>query len=130
MAYDICLMSPEEKRTVILGASKNPERYSNIAVRRLITKGIPVFPIGLQPGSIEGTEILRGKPEVKDIHTISIYLNPTNQREWYGYMLHLNPKRIIFNPGAENEEFAGMALAKGIQVENSCTLVLLSSGQF
>ncbi|MCB0632278.1 MAG: CoA-binding protein, partial [Lewinella sp.] len=93
-----------EKRTVVLGASTNPARYSHRAVGLLLEKGIEPVPVGIKKGEIEGIPILNGEPEVEDVHTVTLYLNPERQRPYYDYILGLHPKRIIFNPGTENPE--------------------------
>jgi len=120
----------EQKKTIVLGASTNPERYSYLAVSRLHEHGIPVVPIGKKQGVIAGENIIVGEPIINDVHTVSLYLNPTNQKLYYDYIFSLHPKRIIFNPGAENPELAALAKGKGIQTEEACTLVMLSIGNF
>jgi len=104
--------------------------YSHRAVKILNIHGYEVVPLGMKVGEIDGIEILTGKPNVEDIHTITMYVNASRQRESYDYLLGLNPKRIIFNPGAENPEFTRLAREKGIHCENACTLVLLSIGDY
>jgi predicted CoA-binding protein len=118
------------KKTVVLGASTNPARYSYLAVNRLSAHQHPVVAIGRRAGIIGGVEIHTDHPEEKDVDTITLYLNPTNQVPYYDYIMSLNPKRIIFNPGTENDELYEMAKAKGIQPMEACTLVLLSTGQY
>jgi len=118
------------KRTVVIGASPNPARYSNRATLNLQKQGHTVFPVGLKKGTINGLEMITGKPALEDIDTVTIYVGQANQPFWYDYILSLKPKRIIFNPGAENAEFEEMASDKGIHVEEACTLVLLSINQY
>ena len=118
------------KKTLVLGASPNPARYSYTAVRRLKANGHEVIPLGIRQGEIDGIKILTGRPELKDIHTVSVYLNSTRQKEYYDYLLSIHPKRIIFNPGAENPELMQLAKKEGIEVMTACTLVLLSIGDF
>jgi len=118
------------KKTLVLGASLKPHRYSNIATRRLKKYAHEVVPIGLRAGDIEGTSILKGKPEVTDIDTVTLYMNPKRQVEFYDYILGLQPKRIIFNPGTENMELIKLAEAQGIKAEIACTLVMLSVGNY
>jgi uncharacterized protein len=120
----------DKKITVVIGASPNPSRYSNLAVKRLKSQGHDVIPIGIKKGDIEGTAIVIGTPEVKNADTITLYLNSERQRQYYHYVLSLKPKRIIFNPGAENPELEMMAREKGIESLEACTLVLLSTGQY
>jgi len=118
------------KKTLILGATTNPSRYGYIATSRLKSYGHEVVPVGIRVGDIEGVDILLGKPQVEGVDTITLYLNPTRQKDYYDYILGLNPKRIIFNPGTENPEFYEILREEGIEVEVACTLVLLSTGQY
>jgi uncharacterized protein len=118
------------KKTLVLGASDNPARYSNLAIQRLRSKGHPVVAIGKKLTSVGDVEIGMERTVWKDIDTVTVYLNPVNQVQYQDYLLSLRPKRIIFNPGAENEELAAVANAQGIQVLEACTLVLLSTGQY
>lgn len=120
----------KSKKTVVLGASENPARYSYLAVHRLKNNGNEVIAIGKKKGKIDEVDIITGHPEIKDIDTITLYLNEQNQKAYYDYIFSLNPKRIIFNPGAENEELEQLARGKGIKTMEACTLVLLSTGQF
>lgn len=123
-------MNSSSKKTLVLGASENPLRYSNIAINRLIGNGHPVVAIGKRVGKVAGVPISTEKTEEKDIDTVTLYLNPAHQRQYYDYILSLKPKRIIFNPGAENDELYDMASKQGIKPVEACTLVLLSTGQF
>lgn len=118
------------KKTLVLGASPNPGRASYDAVRKLQKKGFETIPVGIRHGNIDGVELQQGKPELQDVHTITLYLSAKNQKEYYDYILGLNPKRIIFNPGAENLELMRLAREKGIEVEMSCTLVMLTIGAY
>ena len=118
------------KKTVVLGASQNPDRYSNMAVKKLAAYRHPVVAIGKREGNINGIEIIKGQPSLDDVDTVTLYLNPGNQKPYYDYILSLHPKRIIFNPGAENEELEHMAKEKGIRTMDACTLVLLSTEQY
>jgi predicted CoA-binding protein len=117
-------------KTVVLGASPDSSRYSYKCVKSLIKHGHEVVPVGRQQGQIEGIEILTGKPHMPDIHTVTLYLSPVNQKDYYEYILGLNPARIIFNPGTQNQELIDLAKAEGIQVVINCTLILLGSGSF
>lgn len=120
------------RKTVIIGATPNPERYAFLAAERLKAHGESFIPLGIKQGEVFGEQILdlRTKPNIQDVDTITLYLGPQNQAEWEDYMLSLNPKRIIFNPGTENPEFSQRANAQGIETENACTLVLLGSGLY
>ncbi len=123
-------MESIQKKTLVLGASDNPERYSYLAVNRLRSKGHPVIAIGMKKVKVADVEVETEKKYVENIDTVSLYLNPSHQQEYYDYVLSLHPKRIIFNPGAENKELYDLAKANGIQPMEACTLVLLSTGQF
>ena len=118
------------KKTLVLGASDNPSRYSFLAVNRLRQQGHPVIAIGKKEIKVGDFNVVTGLPSLKDIDTVTLYLNPENQKAYYDYIISLTPKRIIFNPGAENAELAEIAAAKGIQTMEACTLVLLSTNQF
>lgn len=118
------------KKTLVLGASENPGRYSYLCVNRLLAYKHPVVAVGRRAGKIGEVDIQTGKPDETGIDTITLYLNPTNQLPYYDYILGLKPKRIIFNPGTENNELIEMARQKGIQPLQACTLVMLSTGQF
>jgi uncharacterized protein len=118
------------KRTIVLGASSNPERYAYKATKKLKDYGHEVIPMGNKKGEIEGIAIQNDTPQYKGIDTITLYLNAENQKPYYDYIFSLKPKRIIFNPGAENGELMKMAKEKGIDSEVACTLVLLSIGEY
>lgn len=118
------------KKTLVLGASPNPARYSYLAVNKLSRYDHPVIGIGKRKGKAGEIEIDTEQKPYKDIDTITLYLNPQNQKQYYDYILSLKPKRIIFNPGTENEELYNLAKEKGIEVMEACTLVLLSTGQY
>lgn len=118
------------KKTLVIGASDNPARYSYLAVHKLVDHGQPVVALGKHNGQVAGVSIITERPADKDFDTVTLYLNPEHQKEYYDYVLSLKPKRIIFNPGAENPTFAEMAAKAGIQPMEACTLVLLSTGQF
>lgn len=118
------------KKTLVLGASPNPQRSAYMAAARLVENGTVVFPVGIKKGEISGIEILTGKPEISGIHTVTLYLNAENQREYYDYILGLKPKRIIFNPGAENDELMNLAKKAGIETIYGCTLTMLALGNF
>jgi predicted CoA-binding protein len=118
------------KTTLVLGASTKPERFSNRAVRRLLANDFPVFPVGLREGEIEGIRIQRPFPIYFGIHTVTLYVGVQNQPIYYDYILYLKPKRVIFNPGTENEEFERMLEENGIETLRACTLILLSIGEY
>ena len=117
-------------KTVVIGASENPARYSFKAIEMLCHFGHKVVAIGNKAGSIGEVSILIGQPEIKEVDTITLYLSPKNQTSLYQYLLSLRPRRMIFNPGTENPEFETMTQSAGIDVQRACTLVLLSTGQY
>ncbi len=118
------------KKTLVLGASSKAGRYSNMAVRKLKAYGHEVIAVGRRTGKIDDTEIVYEKPEIKDLDTVTLYLNPNNQKPYYDYILQLKPKRIIFNPGTENPELEQLAHQNNIEPIEACTLVLLSIKQY
>ena len=119
-----------KNKTLVLGASENPERYSNKAVLSLQRKGHEILAIGKKAGKINGTEILTEPVQTDDVETVTLYLNPDHQKPYYDYIVSLKPKRIIFNPGTENGDLERIAAKEGINVLESCTLVMLSTGQY
>ncbi|MFM2189860.1 MAG: hypothetical protein RL491_246 [Bacteroidota bacterium] len=120
----------ENKKTIVLGASPNPERYSHKAIVALRSKGHDVIAVGKRKGIVADTEIEDGSLLHYNVHTITMYLNATNQKAWYDFIFSNNPKRIILNPGAENTELEQLASLKGIEVLEACTLVLLATGNY
>ncbi|RYY99776.1 MAG: CoA-binding protein [Chitinophagaceae bacterium] len=118
------------KKTVVLGASDNPSRYSYLAIRRLTAHQHEVVAIGRKKGEVSGTPILTDHVPQNGVDTVTLYLNPRNQVEYYDYILDLKPKRIIFNPGTENDELIKKAKEQGIEPVLGCTLVMLSTGQY
>ncbi len=119
------------KRTLILGASPNAQRYAYKATIKLSEHGHKVFPVGLRNGKIGEYTILTDQPVIQDIDTVTLYVGAKNQPQYYSYILDIiKPKRIIFNPGTENEELIKLAKEKNIETEVACTLVLLSIGEF
>lgn len=118
------------KSTLILGASLNDNTYSNRAIKKLVFHNHPVQGIGRRKGSVEGAEVRTEKVVIQDLDTVSMYLNALNQRGYYSYIIELNPKRVIFNPGSENRELEVMLTKHDIEFERACTLVLLGLNQY
>jgi len=118
------------KTTLVLGASTNPSRYSNLAINKLRRYDHPVVAIGKRNGMIGDTPVETNTRKIDDLDTVTLYINPNNQKQYYQYIMDLKPRRLIFNPGTENEELADMARKEGIQPIEACTLVLLSTGQY
>ena len=121
---------PVKKKTVVLGASPNPARYSYLAIHRLRAHDHPVIAIGKRKGQIADIDITTNHSPETNVDTITLYLNPRNQVEYYDYILDLHPNRIIFNPGTENEELIRKAKENNIKPIIACTLVMLSTGQY
>ncbi len=117
-------------KTLIVGASTNPERYSYKAALSLLAHGHEIELVGKKVGTVKEHEIKTNNPDLEGIDTVTMYVGPRNQPPLYDYILKQKPRRIIFNPGAENPEFEQLAKERGIEVEEACTLVLLSTGQF
>lgn len=123
-------MEKNGKKTLVLGASANPARYSYLAINRLRNHNHPVVAIGLKPEKVLDVQVDTEKKPFEQVDTVTLYLSPKNQVQYYDYILSLNPKRIIFNPGTENDVLAEMAHEKGIETMEGCTLVMLSTGQY
>lgn len=118
------------KKTLVLGASTNPSRYSYLAMNRLSSHNHPVVAIGLREGKVGKVNIEKGQPALEGVDTVTLYLNPANQKPYYDYILSLKPTRIIFNPGTENDELEQLARKNGIKSMEACTLVMLGTGQY
>lgn len=117
-------------KTLILGASTNPNRYAYLAAHDLKKYGYDFVPVGIKSGEVFGKEIINTKDIQQNIDTITLYIGPQNQPEWYNYIIETAPRRIIFNPGTENMDLAQLAKNQGIEVDFACTLVLLSVGSY
>jgi len=118
------------KRTLVIGASPNPMRFSHKMIKSLLRHDHEAVAVGIREGEISGIKILTGKPKLDKIHTVSLYIGPKRQPEYYDYILSLKPKRIIFNPGTVNKEFMKLAENKGIEVVEDCALVMVASGNY
>ncbi|TXD48766.1 CoA-binding protein [Polaribacter sp. IC073] len=119
-----------KKKTLVIGASLKEERYANSAIKKLKANNIPVVAIGLKKGVVAGVVIDTEKVSYEDIDTVTLYLNPKRQEEYYNYILSLQPKRVVFNPGTENREFVKLLQENNIESEIACTLVLLATNQY
>jgi hypothetical protein len=121
-----------KKVVVIVGASPNPNRYSFMAADLLNSNGYDFVPLGKRKGEVFGKSILdiRTIPEIENVDTITLYIRAELQTDWEQFFLSLKPKRIIFNPGAENPAFEKRAREVGIETVEACTLVMLRTGQF
>lgn len=118
------------KNTLIIGASPNPMRYAFKAAQMLKAKGHPIVNVGIKKGEVAGVAIEQPGTLHKDIDTITLYIGEEIQHNYYDYILQTNPKRVIFNPGTENEELELLLKANNIEPVEACTLVLLSTGQY
>jgi uncharacterized protein len=118
------------KKTLILGASPNPVRFSYKAVKSLVRHEQEVVAVGFREGLIEEVEILAGTPPIEGVHTVSIYIGSSRQADYYDYIISLKPERVIFNPGTVNPEFMGRLQREGIEPVSDCMLVLLNEGNY
>jgi predicted CoA-binding protein len=118
------------KKTVVLGASDNPSRYSYLAVEKLNHYGHPVVAIGKKEGQVGDIKVQKESTDEKEVDTVTLYLNPQLQKQYYDYIVSLHPRRIIFNPGTENDELYDLAKSNGIEPVEACTLVMLGTGQY
>jgi uncharacterized protein len=118
------------KKTLVLGASDNPSRYSFLAIKKLRSHDHPVVAIGRKNTKVGDVIIDKEKKQFENVDTVTLYLNQKHQQEYYDYILSIKPKRIIFNPGAENDDLASLAKENGIKTIEACTLVMLSTNQY
>ncbi len=126
----IQLKKMKNKKTLVLGATAKPEKYAYKAISLLVEKGHSVLAIGQNAGEVAGIKIQTKAIPLKNVDTITLYLNPTRQRDYYNYIVESKPKRVIFNPGTENPEFYQLLELNGIKAEVACTLVLLTTNQY
>ena len=120
----------KNKKTLVLGASTKPARYAFMAIEKLVEKGHSVLAIGQNAGEVAGIKIQTKAIPLKNIDTVTLYLNPSRQRDYYNFIVEAKPKRVIFNPGTENPEFYQLLKLNDIKVEIACTLVLLTTNQY
>ena len=118
------------KKTLVLGASLNPARYSNLAIQRLVNKKNHVVAIGLREGVVHGVNITSEMEDFDEVNTVTLYVNAKRQPQYYEYIISLHPERVIFNPGTENPEFYKLLKEHAINFEIACTLVLLGTDQY
>jgi len=120
----------KNKKTVVLGASAKPSRYAYLAIEKLVEKGHSVLAIGQNTGEVAGVKIYTKAIPLSKIDTVTLYLNPARQRDYYNYIVEAKPKRVIFNPGTENPEFYQLLKLNNIKAEVACTLILLATNQY
>lgn len=118
------------KKTLIIGASNNPERYAYKAAERLLAHGHEIELLGVRPDVVFGRTVDTERKQYEGLDTVTLYIGPKHQPEYYDYVLSLKPKRVVFNPGTENSEFESLLEKNGIVAEEACTLVLLGTGQY
>lgn len=118
------------KKTLVVGASSNPKRFSNKAMHFLYEKNIEFVPLGINSGEVFGRKILQGKPLLKDIHSVALYISGKHQKMYYDYIVSLKPKRVIFNPGTENIDFEHILFINNIKFMHDCTLLMISKARF
>lgn len=123
-------MKPSSKTTLVIGASSKPERYSNAAVKLLQENGHQVIPLAKRAGFVNGIPIRTEFPAGEQVHTVTLYVGPKHQPEYYNLLLKLNPERVIFNPGTFNEELKSLLKSNGIETVEGCTLVMLRAGEY
>jgi predicted CoA-binding protein len=123
-------MSANPQKTLVLGASPNPARYSFLAVNRLREHGHTVIAVGKKAAMVADVPVQSAATPIPDLDTVTMYLNTENQKNYYDYIISQHPRRVIFNPGAENPEFEKILADHGIQTMEACTLVLLGTGQY
>jgi predicted CoA-binding protein len=123
-------MESKENRTLILGASPNPARYANMAAELLTSKEHNIVQLGKRQGQVAGDEIHTTAEMFDNIDTVTLYLGPQNQVEYYQYIVSLKPRRVIFNPGTENPELRNLLEKNNIECINACTLVMLNMGTY
>lgn len=124
------MMETQKKKTLVIGATDKPDRYANRAAHSLLRHGHEIELVGLRTGQVAGHPIRTGQPDLTDIDTVTVYVGPRNQPDLYEYIKGLKPKRVIFNPGAENPEFEQQLRNVGIEPVEACTLVMLSVGTY
>lgn len=118
------------KKTLVIGASPNPARYGHKAVKRLLKYGIDVIAIGKRETDIDSVKVVKGTPNIKGLHTVTLYVGPENQEEYLDYLISLKPQRIIFNPGTYNRKLEKMAIEAKIETIEDCTLIMLDMGDY
>ncbi|WP_460911938.1 CoA-binding protein [Spirosoma areae] len=123
-------MEVQKRKTMVVGATEKPGRYANLAAHSLLRHGHDIELIGLRAGQIDGHRIQTDHPRLDDVDTVTMYVGPRNQPDLYEYIKSLKPRRVIFNPGAENPEFERQLRAEGIEPIQACTLVMLSVGTY
>lgn len=120
----------KNKKTLVLGATTKPEKAAFKAIEMLVGKGHSVLALGQNMGEVAGVKIKTKAIPITKIDTVTLYLNPTRQKDYYNYIVEAKPKRVIFNPGTENPEFYQLLQLNNIKVEIACTLTLLTLNKY
>ncbi|MEO5777086.1 MAG: CoA-binding protein [Flavobacterium sp.] len=120
----------KNKKTLVLGATAKPDKYAYLAINKLVEKGHSVLAIGQNTSEVAGVKIYTKQIPLANIDTVTLYLNPKRQVEYYNYIIETKPKRVIFNPGTENPQFLQLLESNGIKAQVACTLVLLATNQY
>lgn len=118
------------KKVIVLGASLNAHRYSNMAIKKLKSNNYDVFALGKSRGQVEGVTLFSDYKKIEEVYAVTVYLNAFNQKQFYDYIIELNPEKVVFNPGAENKELELILGENAIEFERACSLVLLSLNSF
>ncbi|RWU05759.1 CoA-binding protein [Pedobacter chitinilyticus] len=118
------------KKTLIIGASTDPDRYAYKAAHMLTSRGHQIVNIGIKKGEVAGVAIEKPDAIYHDIDTITLYIGPATQPQYFDYIVATKPKRVVFNPGTENEALEELLDKHQIAYTEACTLVLLSTGQY
>ena len=122
----------DKQKVVVLGASKNPDRYSNKAILMLREKGHEVIPVHPVESEIEGIKVVNKLEQLQpgSVDTITFYVSPHLSSGLEETIVKLKPSRAIFNPGSENPSLINSLTKAGIEVVQACTLVMLRTNQF
>jgi len=120
----------KSKKTLVIGASPNPERVAFKAIEKLVAKGYSVVAFGKNAGEVAGVRIHTDVIPVENVDTVALYINPTHQSEYFKYIIDLKPNRVLFSPGTENPEFYQLLELNNIKYEEACTLVLLTLNEY
>ena len=124
------MITMKNKKTLVLGATAKPDKYAYLAINKLVEKGHSVLAIGQNTGEVAGVKIYTKQIPLANIDTVTLYLNPKRQVDYYNYIIETKPKRVIFNPGTENPQFSQLLESNGIKAQVACTLVLLATNQY
>jgi predicted CoA-binding protein len=115
----------------VLGASSNPDRYSYKAVKMLSEDHYGVFPVHPSQKPVNGIRCYPSLSTITEsLDTVTVYLSEKNSTPLIEEIIESAPRRVILNPGAENDGLTSRCEKAGIRVQEACTLVLVKTGQF